>query len=155
MVATSHDVMPDIELYQPTDEANALALASTLGSDGWLLAGGQDTFGWLKDRNKAPGAMIELTQIDAWKGIRETADGVEIGAVTTLTEIAKNPIIQERYGVLAQAAGVVASPQIRNVGTLGGNSESGCALLVLPPGPGLLSGRRQYLLRRLPGRAES
>ena len=70
MVATSHDVMPDIELYQPTDEANALALANTLGSDGWLLAGGQDTFGWLKDRNKAAGAMIELTQIDAWKGIR-------------------------------------------------------------------------------------
>ena len=98
MVATSHDVMPDIELYQPTDEANALALANTLGSDGWLLAGGQDTFGWLKDRNKAAGAMIELTQIDAWKGIRETADGVEIGAVTTLTEIAKNPIIRERYG---------------------------------------------------------
>ena len=121
MVATSHDVMPDIELYQPTDEANALALANTLGSDGWLLAGGQDTFGWLKDRNKATGAMIELTQIDAWKGIRETADGVEIGAVTTLTEIAKNPIIQKRYGVLARAAGVVASPQIRNVGTLGGN----------------------------------
>ena len=62
MVATSHDVMPDIELYQPTDEANALALANTLGSDGWLLAGGQDTFGWLKDRNKAAGAMIELTR---------------------------------------------------------------------------------------------
>ena len=107
MVATSHDVMPDIELYQPTDEENALALANTLGSDGWLLAGGQDTFGWLKDRNKAPSAMIELTQIDAWKGIRETADGVEIGAVTTLTEIANNPIIQDRYGVLAQAAGIV------------------------------------------------
>jgi xanthine dehydrogenase YagS FAD-binding subunit len=121
MVATSHDVMPDIELYQPTDEDNALALASELGSDGWLLAGGQDTFGWLKDRNKAPSAMIELTQIDAWKGIRETADGVEIGAVTTLTEISKHPLITERYGLLAKAAGVVASPQIRNVGTLGGN----------------------------------
>ena len=121
MVATSHDVMPDIELYQPTDEDNALALANTLGSDGWILAGGQDTFGWLKDRNKAPSAMIELTQIDAWKGIKETADGVEIGAVTTLTEIANNPIIQARYGVLAQAAGIVASPQIRNIGTLGGN----------------------------------
>ena len=51
MVATSHDVMPDIELYQPTDEGNALALAARLGQDGWLLAGGQDTFGWLKDRN--------------------------------------------------------------------------------------------------------
>ncbi len=113
--------MPDIELYQPTDEANALALAATLGRDGWLLAGGQDTFGWLKDRNKTPAAMIELTQIDAWKGIKETADGIEIGAVTTLTEIANNPVIQARYGVLAKAASIVASPQIRNVGTLGGN----------------------------------
>ena len=121
MVATSHDVMPDIELYQPTDEDNALALAGELGSDGWLLAGGQDTFGWLKDRNKNPSAMIELTQIDAWKGIRETADGVEIGAVTTLTEISRHPLIQSRFALLAEAAGVVASPQIRNVGTLGGN----------------------------------
>jgi xanthine dehydrogenase YagS FAD-binding subunit len=121
MVATSHDVMPDIELYQPTDEANALALAATLGADGWLLGGGQDTYGWLKDRNKTPAAMIELTQIDAWKGIKETADGIEIGAVTTLTEIANNPLVQSRFGLLATAAGRVASPQIRNVGTLGGN----------------------------------
>lgn len=121
MVATSHDVMPDIELYQPTDEANALALADTLGADGWLLGGGQDTYGWLKDRNKTPAAMIELTQVDAWKGIRETADGVEIGAVTTITEIATNPLIQSKYALLSTAAGRVASPQIRNVGTLGGN----------------------------------
>ncbi|MCI5105412.1 MAG: FAD binding domain-containing protein [Pseudomonadales bacterium] len=121
MVATSNDVMPDIELYQPTDEANALALAAELGNDGWLLGGGQDTYGWLKDRNKIATAMIELTQVDAWKGIRETSDGVEIGAVTTLTEIANNPLIQQRFGLLAKAAGVVASPQIRNVGTLGGN----------------------------------
>ena len=63
MVATSHDVMPDIELYQPTDEANALDLANELGSDGWLLGGGQDTYGWLKDRNKTPAAMIELTPV--------------------------------------------------------------------------------------------
>ena len=121
MVATSHDVMPDIELYQPTDEANALALANTLGSEGWLLGGGQDTYGWLKDRNKTPAAMIELTQIDAWKGIKEIDDGIEIGAVTTITEIANHPLVQSRYGVLATAAGKVASPQIRNVGTLGGN----------------------------------
>jgi xanthine dehydrogenase YagS FAD-binding subunit len=113
--------MPDIDLYQPTDEANALSLASTLGEDGWLLAGGQDTFGWLKDRNKHPAAMIELTRIDAWKGIRETADGIEIGALTTLTEIVNNPLIQSRYGLLSTAASKVASPQIRNVGTLAGN----------------------------------
>jgi len=121
MVATSHDVMPDIDLYQPTDEENALSLASTLGEDGWLLAGGQDTYGWLKDRNKHPTAMIELTKIDAWKGVRERADGIEIGALTTLTEIVNHPLIQSRYGLLSTAASRVASPQIRNVGTLAGN----------------------------------
>ncbi len=121
MVATSYDVMPDIELYQPTDEDNALALANSLGKDGWLLGGGQDTYGWLKDRNKTPTAMIELTQIDAWKGIKEISTGVEIGAVTTLTDIANNPLIQSRYGLLAKAASIVASPQIRNVGTIAGN----------------------------------
>ena len=121
MVATSHDVMPDIELYQPTDEANALELAGTLGRDGWLVGGGQDTYGWLKDRNKSPAAMIELAKVDAWKGISETADGIEIGALTTLTEIVNDPLIQSRYAVLAEAASKVASPQIRNVGTLGGN----------------------------------
>ncbi len=121
MVATSHDVMLDIELYQPTDEANALALAASLGKDGWLLGGGQDTYGWLKDRNKSATAMIELTQVDAWKGIKETSDGIEIGAVTTLTEISKNPLVKEKFALLAKAAGVVASPQIRNVGTLAGN----------------------------------
>lgn len=121
MVATSNDVMPDIELYQPTDEANALALAADLGDQAWLLGGGQDTFGWLKDRNKIATAMIELTQIDAWKGVREIDGGVEIGAVTTLTEIANHPLVQSRYALLSTAAGKVASPQIRNVGTLGGN----------------------------------
>ena len=47
MVATSHDVMPDIELYQPADEATA-RLAARLGNEGWLLSGGQDTYGWLR-----------------------------------------------------------------------------------------------------------
>jgi len=113
--------MPDIELYQPTDEANALALAGELKEEGWLVGGGQDTYGWLKDRNKSPRAMIELTKIDAWKGIREIDGGVEIGAVTNLTEIANNPLVQSRFALLSTAASKVASPQIRNVGTLGGN----------------------------------
>jgi len=55
------------------------------------------------------------------RGVRETPDGIEIGALVTLTEITRNPLITERYALLAQAAGRVASPQIRNVGTLAGN----------------------------------
>jgi xanthine dehydrogenase YagS FAD-binding subunit len=117
----SHDVMPDMELYQPVQVEDALALAARLGERGWLLGGGQDTYGWLKDRAKRAEALIDLNGIAALRGISETADGIEIGALTSLTEIATSPLINQRYGVLATAAGRVASPQIRNAGTLGGN----------------------------------
>jgi xanthine dehydrogenase YagS FAD-binding subunit len=76
---------------------------------------------WLKDRIRKPRVVVDLSGVDELKGIRETADGVEIGAMTTLTEVARNPVIRAKYGVLAQAAGLVASPQIRNQGTIGGN----------------------------------
>ena len=53
--------------------------------------------------------------------MRETEDGLEIGALVTVTEIEESTLIQNFYGVLADAASRVASPQIRNVGTIGGN----------------------------------
>jgi xanthine dehydrogenase YagS FAD-binding subunit len=119
----SKDMMPMFELYQPTDIANALDLANKLGADGWKVAGGQDSLDWMKDRAKRTAAVIDLTRIaDAGlTGIRETADGLEIGALTTLTEIENNLLINAQYKLLADAAGKVASPQIRNVGTIGGN----------------------------------
>lgn len=117
----SYDVMPDVELYQPADVDDALSLADRYGAEGWLLGGGQDTYGWLKDRAKSPSALIDLNGIEALRGIRATEDGLEIGAATTLRDIIRNPEISERYSLLSQAASRVASPQIRNVGTLGGN----------------------------------
>ena len=119
----SKDMMPMFELYQPTDISNALDLADKLGADGWKVAGGQDSLDWIKDRAKRTTAVIDLTRIaDAGlKGIRETADGIEIGALTTLTEIENDPLVNAQYHLLADAAGKVASPQIRNVGTIGGN----------------------------------
>lgn len=117
----SKDMMPMFELYQPTDVSNALDLADQLGTDGWKLAGGQDSLDWFKDRAKRPKAVIDLTRIADLKGVRETADGIEIGALTTLTEIESNSLVNEKFGLLASAAGKVASPQIRNVGTIGGN----------------------------------
>jgi xanthine dehydrogenase YagS FAD-binding subunit len=117
----SKDMMPMFELYQPTDVANALDLADKLGADGWKLAGGQDSLDWFKDRAKRPQAIIDLSRVAGLKGIRETADGVEIGALTTLTEISQSDLINGKFKLLADAAGKVASPQIRNVGTLGGN----------------------------------
>ncbi|MFT4813408.1 MAG: xanthine dehydrogenase YagS FAD-binding subunit, partial [Paracoccaceae bacterium] len=117
----SHDVMPNMELYQPVQVEDALAIADRLAERGWLVGGGQDTYGWLKDRAKATDALIDLSAIESMRGIRDTEDGIEIGALSTLTEITNNSLIKERYSVLSDAAAVVASPQIRNIGTLGGN----------------------------------
>lgn len=109
------------ELFQPTDLDGALDLADRFGADGWKMAGGQDSLDWLKDRTKRTQAVIDLSRVPELKGIRETADGVEIGALTTLTEIEESAVISGNYGLLAEAASRVASPQIRNVGTIGGN----------------------------------
>ena len=117
----SHDVMPNMELYQPVQVEDALAIADRLAERGWLVGGGQDTYGWLKDRAKYADALIDLSAIESLRGIRETADGIEIGALTTLTEVATSNLVRGSFSLLADAAGKVASPQIRNIGTLGGN----------------------------------
>ena len=115
------DMMPGFELYQPTQLDDALALLDRYGKDGWKMAGGNDSLSWFKERIKRPKAVIDISGIAALKGVRETPDGVEIGALTTLTEIERNPVIRAKYRVLADAARRVASPQIRNTGTIGGN----------------------------------
>ena len=115
------DVMPDIELFQPVSVEDAAALAERLGRKGWVLAGGQDTYGWLKDRVKNPQAMIDLASIDTLQGIEAAGDGIRIGAMTSLRDVSRSELIKSRYGLLATAASKVASPQIRNQGTLGGN----------------------------------
>jgi xanthine dehydrogenase YagS FAD-binding subunit len=120
-MAVIRDVMPSFELLQPTSIAEAQALLEQNGTDGWVLAGGLDSFDWLKDRIKRPKTVIDLSGVDELRGIRNTGDVVEIGAMTTLTEVAQHPVIREKYSLLAQAAEVVASPQIRNQGTIGGN----------------------------------
>lgn len=118
----SRDMMPGFELYQPDTVDGAVELLGRFGEEGWALAGGNDSLDWFKDRVKRPRFVVDLTGIDALRGIRETADGgVEIGALTTLTEIERSEVIRSRYGVLANAASRVASPQIRNTGTIGGN----------------------------------
>jgi len=115
------DMMTRFELYRPTALADAFDLLDEYGSGAWLMAGGQDSLDWFKDRAKRPDAVVDLGRIDGLRGVRESDDGIEIGALTTLAEIESSAPIQRRYGLLARAAARVASPQIRNVGTLGGN----------------------------------
>src|ERR1700747_205277 len=120
-MAIIRDVMPAFQLYQPTSVADAQKLLDQHESDALVLAGGLDSIDWLKDRIRKPKAVVDLSGIEELRGIRETSDGVRIGAMTTLTEVAQNPEIRQKYALLAQAAEVVASPQIRNQGTGGGN----------------------------------
>jgi xanthine dehydrogenase YagS FAD-binding subunit len=113
--------MAAFELFQPSSVADAQRLLELHGRDAWVLAGGLDSFDWLKDRIRKPKVVVDLSGIEELRGVRTTGDGIEIGAMTTLTEIVNHPVIKQKYDLLAQAAEVVASPQIRNQGTIGGN----------------------------------
>ena len=120
-MAVIRDVMPAFELAQPNSISDAQKLLEQQGENGWVLAGGMDSFDWLKDRIKKPKVVVDLSGIAELKGVRATPDGIEIGAMTTLTEVVEHPVIREKYKLLAESAELVASPQIRNQGTIGGN----------------------------------
>jgi 4-hydroxybenzoyl-CoA reductase subunit beta len=85
-----------------------------------LVAGGTDLFPNMKRRQFAPEVLISLSGVRDAAGIHSNG-GISIGAGTTLTAIANDPLLQERHRALAQAAGLVSTPQLRNMGTIGGN----------------------------------
>jgi xanthine dehydrogenase YagS FAD-binding subunit len=120
-MAVIHDVMPAFELFQPATVEDALRLLAQYRQEAWVMAGGLDSFDWLKDRIKRPKVLVDLSQIQELRGIREAGGGLEIGAMTTLTEVVRHPMVREKYGILSQGAEAAASPQIRNQGTIGGN----------------------------------
>ena len=120
-MAVIRDMMPAFELFQPTTIDEAVALLDRHGSSAWVMAGGLDTFDWLKDRTKRVSVVVDLSQVAALRGIKEVNGGLEIGATTPLTEVVRHPLVREKFGLLMEAAELVASPQIRNQGTLGGN----------------------------------
>jgi xanthine dehydrogenase YagS FAD-binding subunit len=87
-----------------------------------IHAGGTDLLGCLRDRVFHTEKVVSISRIGALRGIRKTPQGgLGIGALTTITEVSRHEMIRGRYRALAQAASEVASPQLRNQGTLGGN----------------------------------
>jgi xanthine dehydrogenase YagS FAD-binding subunit len=120
-MAILHDVIPPFQLFQPSSLDDALALLDERRESAWILAGGMDSFDWLKDRTKRTSVVVDLSQVAELHGIRDADGGFEIGAMTTLTEVAEHAGLRQKFAALAEAAGLVASPQIRNQGTLGGN----------------------------------
>ena len=120
-MAIVRDIMPAFELFQPATTDDALALLDRYGHDAWVMAGGLDTFDWLKDRIKRPKVVIDLSQMSELAGVRDSDGGLEIGAMTTLTEVVRDPVVREKFSILSTGAEAAASPQIRNQGTIGGN----------------------------------
>ena len=100
----------------------AVRAMADAGPDGMLVAGGTDLFPNMKRRQFEPKTLVGLRGVGELRGVRGSArDGLALGACTTLAAVARHPEVARGYPGLARAAGVVSSPQLRNMGTIGGN----------------------------------
>ncbi|MFB3887304.1 MAG: xanthine dehydrogenase family protein subunit M [Thermodesulfobacteriota bacterium] len=118
--------MKAFEYFKVASVAQTLSLLTKHQEKAAILAGGSDLLGIMKDRLegpkfKMPQYLIDIKGIKDLVYIKEQKTGLKIGATTTLTEIAASSLLRDKYPLLAQAAVQVGVPQIRNVGTLGGN----------------------------------
>jgi xanthine dehydrogenase YagS FAD-binding subunit len=86
-----------------------------------FVGGGSDLLGLVKERIVEPDVLVNLKTIKGLDQVKQTASGVTIGGLVTLDNLSRHPLIRSQYAVLAEAAETVATPQIRNVGTLAGN----------------------------------
>jgi NADPH-dependent glutamate synthase beta subunit-like oxidoreductase/CO/xanthine dehydrogenase FAD-binding subunit len=110
--------------YVPADSLQAAeALLREHGEGAAVIAGGTDLLGAFKDaiHDSPPELLIGLKPLAALRYVKADAQGVRIGSLTTLADIARHPVIRHTYSLLAEAARSVASPQIRNVATIAGN----------------------------------
>jgi 4-hydroxybenzoyl-CoA reductase subunit beta len=114
--------LPQFSVESPRTIEAAIALLAELGDRASLIAGGTDLLPNMKHRIDEPEVLVSLAAVDEMKGVSVESDGtLVIGAMTPLDRVAADAEVQRRAPVLAQAAGIVASPQIRRMGTLGGN----------------------------------
>jgi len=114
--------MQTFKYVQPKSLSDAAGLSGTEGDAAILFAGGTDVLGLIKNEIISPSKVINLKSIPGLDKIEYTnGAGLKIGALTTVNEIAEHPVIMEKFKVLHEAAKEVASPQLRNVGTIGGN----------------------------------
>jgi 4-hydroxybenzoyl-CoA reductase subunit beta len=114
--------LPPFTYLAPVSLGDAATLMADHGRDAMLVAGGTDLYPNMKRRQFEPTVLVGLRGIRELAGVRGTgAGGVRIGAGTTLTATAQHAEIARHYPALATAAGLVSTPQLRNMGTLGGN----------------------------------
>ena len=111
--------LPKFEYVAPNNVAKAISLQKKSGK---FLAGGTDLFVAMKERISCPDLLIDLNAISELKGIEwDKKKRLRVGALTTLTQLKENPIIQKHFPILSQTVPLVSTPQLQNMGTLGGN----------------------------------
>ncbi|NBV88380.1 MAG: xanthine dehydrogenase family protein subunit M, partial [Betaproteobacteria bacterium] len=118
-------IPPRFEYHAPKTVAEAIGLLTSLGSDAKLLAGGHSLIPMMKLRFAQPEHLIDINRIPELRGIRLENGEVVIGAMTTETELINSPIIQQHLPILSEAAKLIADPQVRNRGTIGGDIAHG------------------------------
>ncbi|MEG0765890.1 MAG: xanthine dehydrogenase family protein subunit M [Pseudoflavonifractor sp.] len=113
--------MKQFDFHSPQTISSALALLAQYGSDCSVIAGGTDIVIALNERASEVGHLININQIDALRYIKHEDGLVKIGPLTTFTELENDPYVKEHLKALYDTAVHVGSPQIRNLGTIGGN----------------------------------
>jgi len=113
--------LPVFDWSRPATVDEALELLAAHPGECLLVAGGTDAVPNLKHRLHEPRRIVSLGAVAELRFVREDADGLHLGALVTLRELAESAIVRRDFPALARAASLVASPQIRNMGTLGGN----------------------------------
>jgi xanthine dehydrogenase YagS FAD-binding subunit len=113
--------MRPFDYASPTKKEQVSDLLGSTWGEVEVLAGGTDLLSLMKDEVCTPKRLVNIKGISELHGVRAGKDQLSIGALSTLAEIAGDPQVQREYPALAAAAGDAASPQIRNLATLGGN----------------------------------
>jgi 4-hydroxybenzoyl-CoA reductase subunit beta len=114
--------LPQFRLLRPRATEEAVAYLAKHAGNVRVLAGGTDLIPSMRQKLFEPGSVLDLRGLSELRGIRPQTNGVvEIGALTTLSSIEKSAYLRQHYPVLTEAAATVASPVLRNMGTVGGN----------------------------------
>lgn len=114
--------IPNFELVRPRTLDAAVEALARFGPEAHMVAGGTDLYPSMKQGLFAPRVLVDLKAVRGLDGLRFEADGgIALGALTRISSLAESRELRERFPVLAEAAGVIASPLLRNMGTVGGN----------------------------------
>ena len=118
-------IPPAFDYHAPRTIAEAISLLSSLGDDAKLLAGGHSLLPMMKLRFAQPGTLIDINRIPELRGISESGGVIRIGAMTSENELIASPLLQKHLPLLPEAALLIADPQVRNRGTIGGDIAHG------------------------------